>query len=52
MLETPEAILSVLLDIYSGYLEEEITQNERDDLTPQKQAEIKSRCRWLRENAW
>ena len=52
MLKTPEAILSVLLDIYSGYFEEEITQNERDDLTPQEQAEIKSRCRWLRENAW
>ena len=49
LLETPAVMLSALLNVYSGYLEEKITQNERDNLTPQEQAEIKSRCRQLRE---
>lgn len=49
LLETPEAMLDALLDAYSGYLENKITQGERDDLTPQEQKEVEVQCRQLRE---
>lgn len=49
LLETPEAMLNVLLDAYSGYLENKITQGERDDLTPLEQKEVETQCRQLRE---
>lgn len=49
LLETPEAMLDALLDAYSGYLENKITQGERDDLTPQEQKEVEAQCRQLRE---
>lgn len=49
LLETPEAMLDALLDAYSGYLENKITQGERDDLTPQEQKEVEVQCRQLRK---
>ena len=49
LLETPEAMLDALLNTYSGYLENKITQGERDDLTPQEQKEVEIQCRQLRE---
>ena len=49
LLETPEAMLDALLDAYYGYLENKITQGERDDLTQQEQEEVEAQCRQLRE---
>lgn len=49
LLETPEAMLDALLNTYSGYLENKITQGERDDLTPQEQKEVEIQCRQLRK---
>ncbi len=48
ILKTPNAMLNALLETYSSYLEDKITQNERD-LTPQEQAQIDSQCKQLRE---
>lgn len=42
-------MLDALLDAYSGYLENKITQGERDDLTPLEQKEVETQCRQLRE---
>ena len=49
LLETPETMLDALLNAYSGYLEDKITQGERDDLTQQEQEEVKAQCGQLRE---
>ena len=40
LLETPETMLNALLNAYSDYLEDKITQGERDDLTQQEQEEV------------
>ena len=44
---TPEALLNSLLDAYANFMEDQITDNERD-LTEQETAEIKSQCDLLR----
>ena len=49
LLETPETMLNALLNAYSDYLEDKITQGERDDLTQQEQEEVEAQCRQLRE---
>ncbi len=48
ILKTPKAMLNALLETYASYLEDKITQNERD-LTPQEQEQIDSQCKQLRE---
>lgn len=52
LLETPEAMLNALLDVYSSYLESELLGNERDDLTEQEEEEIQARCRQLRKKCF
>lgn len=49
ILETPETMLDALLKVHANFLEDAITQSERDDLTPEERAEIESKCRLLRE---
>lgn len=48
ILKTPKAMLKALLETYASYLEDKITQNERD-ITAQEQEQIDSQCRQLRE---
>lgn len=48
LLETPETMLNALLNAYSDYLEDKITQGERDDLTQQEQEEVEAQCGQLR----
>jgi len=48
ILKTPETMLNALLETYASYLEDKITQNERE-VTPQEQGQIDSRCRHFRE---
>lgn len=42
-------MLDALLNAYSGYLEDKITQGERDDLAQQEQEEVEAQCERLRE---
>ena len=44
---TPEVLLDSLLDAYASFMEDQITDNERD-LTEQETAEIKRQCDLLR----
>jgi len=44
---TPETLMKSLLEAYSNFREEQITDNDRD-LTPQEQDEIKRECDLLR----
>ena len=44
---TPEVLLDSLLDAYASFMEDQITDNERD-LTEQETAEIKIQCDLLR----
>lgn len=48
ILKTPKGMLNALLETYASYLEDKITQNERD-VTAQEQEQIDSQCRQLRE---
>ena len=43
IMETPEILLDTLLCKYAEYLEEQLTNSERD-LTAEEQAEIKAKC--------
>lgn len=45
---TPGILLDKLLDAYADFLEDQITESERD-LTPLEAAEIEAKCRQLRE---
>ena len=44
---TPKILMNSLLDTYASFMEDQITDNERD-LTEQETAEIKSQCDLLR----
>lgn len=44
---TPEVLMDSLLDTYANFMEDQITDNERD-LTEQETAEIKRQCDLLR----
>ena len=44
---TPKVLLDSLLDTYANFMEDQITDNERD-LTEQETAEIKRQCDLLR----
>ena len=48
LLDTPEAMLDALIDAYSSYVEEKVTNGDRD-LTEQEQKELDARCQELRE---
>lgn len=48
ILKTPKAILNALLKTYASYLEDKITQNERD-VTAQEQEQIDNQCKQLQE---
>ena len=48
LLDTPEAMLDALIDAYSSYVEEKVTNGDCD-LTEQEQQELDARCQELRE---
>ena len=48
LMEIPEMLLEALLDAYAGFLEDQITENDRE-LNPSEEAEIKTRCKILQE---
>lgn len=48
LLDTPEAMLDALIDAYSSYVEEKVTNGDRD-LTEQEQQELDAQCKALRE---
>ena len=48
LLDTPEVMLDALIDAYSSYVEEQITNGERD-LNEQEIQELDARCQELRE---
>ena len=48
LMETPEMLLNTLLDAYAGFLEDQMTENDRE-LNPSEEAEIKIRCKILQE---
>lgn len=45
---TPKILLDRLIDAYASFLEDQITENERE-LTPLETADIKTKCKLLRE---
>lgn len=47
-MSTPKNLMDGLLDAYSNFREEQITDNERD-LTQQEQAKLNGECSLLRE---
>ena len=48
LMETPEMLLDALLDTYAGFLEDQMTENDRE-LNPSEEAEIKTKCKILQE---
>ena len=48
LLDTPEVMLDALIDAYSSYVEEQITNGERD-LNEQESQKLDARCQELRE---
>lgn len=48
LLDTPEAMLDALIDAYSSYVEEKVTNGDRD-LTEQEQQALDAQCQELRE---
>ena len=48
LMATPNILLNKLIDVYAEFLEDQITASERD-LTPPETAEIKAKCKLLRE---
>ena len=46
-MENPKILMNSLLDTYASFMEDQITDNERD-LTEQETAEIKRQCDLLR----
>lgn len=48
LMETPEDLRDALIDAYSGFLEDQITDNDRE-LNPEEEMEIKKKCNLLRE---
>ena len=48
LMATPNILLNRLVDVYAEFLEDQITASERD-LTSPETAEIKAKCKLLRE---
>jgi hypothetical protein len=48
LMETPEELQDALIDAYAGFLEDQITDNDRE-LNPEEEMEIKKKCNLLRE---
>ena len=48
LMATPEILLDSLAAAYADFLEDQITANERE-LNPSEMAEIKAKCKLLRE---